>query len=84
MRDLNIPPHLSFEGEEAATILGLTAACLGAAVLPKTTEHQYFPVADYTCERIIALAQLKNYERSPAAERFKQFAVEYYNGRTDA
>lgn len=87
-RDLNIHPHLAFEGEEVSTILGLTAAGLGAAVLPKTADHQYFPVvflpvADYTCERTIALAQLKNHELSPAAERFKQFAVEYYNRRTD-
>ncbi|MGE6406714.1 LysR family transcriptional regulator, partial [Bacillus velezensis] len=33
------------------------------------------------CERTIALAQLKNHALSPAAERFKQFALEYYKAR---
>ncbi|MDJ1630808.1 LysR substrate-binding domain-containing protein [Bacillus velezensis] len=70
-RDLNIHPHLAFEGEEVSTILGLTAAGLGVAVVAENRgafilSGRFLPVADYQCERTIALAQLKNHALSPA------------------
>ncbi|WFE12958.1 LysR family transcriptional regulator [Bacillus atrophaeus] len=86
--ELQISPQLAFEGEEVSTILGLAASGLGAAVLPKTAEHQHFPVvfchvADYKCERTIALAQLKDRDLPPAAQRFKSFVIDFYRQHKD-
>ncbi|MEK4270140.1 MULTISPECIES: LysR family transcriptional regulator [Bacillus] len=87
-RDLGISPKLAFEGEEVSTILGLVSAGLGAAILPKTSEHVHSPVAycrvaDYRCERMIGLAVLKDHYLSPAASNFRMFVIDYYqrNGR---
>ncbi|MBT2574323.1 hypothetical protein J7E26_10190 [Bacillus sp. ISL-51] len=85
-RVLNIHPHLAFECEEVASILEpqFFRSCSAAENRGASIFFVRFSSGrDYKCERTIALVQLKNQALSPAAERFKQFAAEYYKKRTE-
>lgn len=81
-----IQPHIAFEGEEVVGILGFVAANLGIALLPelagiRVQDVVKLTLADYPCNRTIGLAWRKEAYLGAAAQRFREFLIEYCAAR---
>nr|WP_276203364.1 LysR substrate-binding domain-containing protein [Cohnella thermotolerans] len=74
-------PDIRFEGEEAHTIAGLVAAGLGVAILPEMkgidSGLTLLSVRNPGCRRATGIAWMEGRYLSPAAERFRQFVIDY-------
>ena len=86
-REAGIKPEITFEGEEVRTIIGLVASGLGVALIPDTkgidpNEISMLHVTWPRCRRTIGIAGVNGRYIPPAAEKFRQFVVEYFGGST--
>jgi DNA-binding transcriptional LysR family regulator len=82
-QQIGVSPHITFEGEEAATVAGLVAAGLGVSLLPDLrgldkSKIVHIPVREPKCERVIGMALVEGGYLSPAALRFKEFVLDYF------
>lgn len=78
-------PYIAFEGDEQAMIGELVRENLGIAFSPALTLRQLanpsvkqLRIKEPVCQRTIGLARLKGRYLSKAAQRFHQFALEYF------
>ncbi|MEJ8545833.1 LysR family transcriptional regulator [Brevibacillus borstelensis] len=82
-RQLGMNPKVTFEGEEVSTVAGLVAAGLGLSLLPDVgldkSKIVYIPIRQPKCKRVIGIAYVKDRYSSPAALRFKQFVINYFD-----
>lgn len=83
LEEAGIEPHITFEGEEVHTIIGLVAAGLGVAIIPETkgldrSLLSLIPVQWPSCRRVIGIAWAKGRYLSPAASQFRQFVIDYF------
>ncbi|MGC5327538.1 LysR family transcriptional regulator [Brevibacillus sp. SYSU BS000544] len=81
---MGINPNITFEGEEAATVAGLVAAGLGVSLLPHLrgldeSKIVQIPVSQPKCHRVIGLAFVQGRYLSPAALRFKEFVLHFFD-----
>jgi DNA-binding transcriptional LysR family regulator len=80
-QEAGFSPDIRFEGEEAHTIAGLVAAGLGVAILPEMkgidSGLTLLSVRNPGCRRAIGIAWMEGRYLSPAAERFRQFVIDY-------
>lgn len=84
---VGVQPHIAFEGEEVVSALGFVAANLGVALLPSIQEMDMkdivrIPIADYRCERTIAVTWKKGKYMGAAARRFLSFLTELAGERS--
>ncbi|MCP1308884.1 LysR family transcriptional regulator [Paenibacillus tyrfis] len=78
-----IGPDIRFEGDEVHTIAGLVAAGLGVAVIPDTkgierANLSFLRVRWPECRRVIGIGWIEGRYLSPAAERFRDFVIDYF------
>ncbi|MFD1775001.1 LysR family transcriptional regulator [Paenibacillus rhizophilus] len=83
LQESGIAPPIVFEGEDVDTVAGLVAAGLGVAILPKYSgldqeELFWVSVENQSCRREIGIAWMEDRFLSPAAERFRQFVLDFY------
>ncbi|MDR3541133.1 MAG: LysR family transcriptional regulator [Desulfosporosinus sp.] len=76
-------PKIAFEGEEVGTVVGLVAAKLGIALIPKIRTSEMMGisqvhVSEPKCQRIIGMAWVEGRYVSPAANHFKEFVQEHF------
>lgn len=81
---MGLNPKITFEGEEAATVAGLVAAGLGVSLLPHLrgldeSKIVQIPVSEPKCHRVIGLAFVRGRYLSPAALRFKEFVLHFFD-----
>lgn len=82
-KEKEIQPHITFEGDEVATVAGFVAAGLGVSILPEgdeinNTRITKIPISDARAERVIGMAWSAGRYLSPAAEKFQQFIFDYF------
>ncbi|WP_088228344.1 LysR family transcriptional regulator [Desulfosporosinus sp. FKB] len=82
-REAGITPKVTFEGEEIGTIMGLVAAKLGIALIPKVKAFDMSGLSQVhvsapLCQRVIGMAWVEGRYLSPAAKRFKEFVMEHF------
>ncbi|WP_054950646.1 LysR family transcriptional regulator [Numidum massiliense] len=82
-REAGFTPQVTFEGEEATTIVGLVAAGLGVSLMPdisdaNKTKVYWLRVSEPRCRRMVGIAWAKQAYLSPAATRFRQFVIDYF------
>lgn len=78
-----INPKITFEGDEVATVAGFVGAGLGVSLLPDDEDLNpnkivKIHVEDMVCERIIGMAWIENRYLPPAAQKFQQFILDFY------
>lgn len=83
---IGVTPKITFEGEEAATVAGLVAAGLGVSLLPdlrglEKSKIVQIRIRQPICQRVIGMALVSGRYLSPAAERFKQFALNHFGSK---
>lgn len=85
-RHAGFTPQIAFESEDPATVRSLVATGLGVALVPAhdrnhasaPTPIRYLHVRDRDAARTIGIAWLTNRYQPPAAEQFRQFALNYW------
>ncbi|MGC7871282.1 LysR family transcriptional regulator [Desulfosporosinus sp. SYSU MS00001] len=82
-QEAGITPKVTFEGEEIGTIMGLVAAKLGIALIPKVKAFDMSGLSQVhvsapLCQRVIGMAWVEGRYLSPAAKRFKEFVMEHF------
>jgi LysR family transcriptional regulator, transcription activator of glutamate synthase operon len=79
-------PQIVFESDEPSTIRGLIRAGLGIAFVPALSWRGAveaalvveIPIENPLCQRTIGLSWLSGRSLSPAAQQFREFAVQYF------
>jgi DNA-binding transcriptional LysR family regulator len=79
-QQIGITPHITFEGEEAATVAGLVAAGLGVSLLPDLrgvdkSKIVQIPIRKPVGKRVIGMAWVESRYLSPAAIKFREFVL---------
>lgn len=79
-------PQVIFEGDEVHNLISLVAAHLGVSILPAVpyTEEMgvvYIPVRFPVCQRSVGIAWNTRRPLSPAAIRFQQFTINYFQNK---
>lgn len=82
-QQMGISPKIAFEVEESPTVAGLVAAGLGVSLLPDAgldkSKIAHIRVRKPKCQRVIGMALVEGRYLSPAALRFKQFVMDYFD-----
>lgn len=78
-----LQPSITFEGDEAVTVLGFVSANLGISLLPKIEglrigNIKQLSIREPVFERKIGLAWNKEKYLSPAAKRFQEYVEKMY------
>ncbi|MBO0994929.1 LysR family transcriptional regulator [Bacillus sp. SD088] len=81
--DMGISPKITFEGDEADTVVGLVAAGLGISILPNMKGIDQSKISQLSIDspqsrRTIGLAEVQGRYLSPATRQFKQFVFDYF------
>lgn len=81
-------PQVIFEGDEVHNLISLVAAHLGVSILPAVpfTEKmgvRYIPVSFPICRRSVGIAWNTRRPLSPAAIRFQQFTISYFQKKEE-
>ncbi|MGE8205833.1 LysR substrate-binding domain-containing protein [Heyndrickxia sp. NPDC080065] len=81
--DMEISPKITFEGDEADTVVGLVAAGLGISILPNMKGIDQSKISQLSIDspqsrRTIGLAEVQGRYLSPATWQFKQFVFDYF------
>jgi DNA-binding transcriptional LysR family regulator len=86
-RQAGFTPDIICEGDEPGAIHSLVAAGLGVAFLPTSArrasaepEVAWLHITEPVCQRTVSLVWREDRYLSAAAQRFRQFAVEYFGG----
>lgn len=82
-REAGFTPHVAFEGEDAATVMGLASAGLGVGFIPalaasERPDMRYLRVSAPRAQRIVALAWMEDRYLSAAATLFRDFTLAYF------
>lgn len=82
-REVGVAPRVAFEGDDAATVVGLAGAGLGVGLIPalaavERPDVRYLRISAPRAERIIALAWMEDRYLSAAALLFRDFTIAYF------
>ncbi|MFD2209676.1 LysR family transcriptional regulator [Virgibacillus halophilus] len=82
-QEAGMRPKILFEGEEIHTLAGLVGAGLGVSLIPDVKGLDFHKITRLQvtrpmCERSLGMAWIEGRYLSPAAERFKDFVVNYF------
>lgn len=82
-RQAGYAPRIAFEGEDAATVVGLATAGLGVGFVPalaaaERPDARYLRIDEPHAERVIALAWMEGRYLSAAATLFRDFALAWF------
>lgn len=85
---IGIKQNTTFAAEEMHTVAGFVGAGLGVSVIPNIKGLDHFNVkrlrvSSPDCYRTVGVSWARNRYLSPAAEEFKNYLVEYFNGKIE-